>query len=231
MVKNSLKETYGSEMPYEKFLKFGPESLSEAELLAVILRTGTRSCSAVSLAGKILSLSKGRQNGLNALHHITLSELMEIPGIGEVKAVKIKCIAELSKRMARERAGDELRFDLPATVASYFMEELRHEEKEMILLLSLDNRLRLIEKHILSIGTVNASLLSPREVFVHALKCQASSVMLLHNHPSGDATPSRDDLLVTGRIKETGELVEIPLIDHIIIGDGCYISLKEKNLL
>ena len=123
MVKNSLKETYGSEMPYEKFLKFGPESLSEAELLAVILRTGTRSCSAVSLAGKILSLSKGRQNGLNALHHITLSELMEIPGIGEVKAVKIKCIAELSKRMARERAGDELRFDLPATVASYFMEE------------------------------------------------------------------------------------------------------------
>ena len=231
MVKNSLKETYGSEMPYEKFLKFGPESLSEAELLAVILRTGTRSCSAVSLAGKILSLSKGRQNGLNALHHITLSELMEIPGIGEVKAVKIKCIAELSKRMAKERAGDELRFDLPSTVASYFMEELRHEEKEMILLLSLDNRLRLIEKHILSIGTVNASLLSPREVFVHALKCQASSVMLLHNHPSGDATPSRDDLLVTGRIKETGELVEIPLIDHIIIGDGCYISLKEKNLL
>ena len=231
MVKNSLTETYGPEMPYEKFLKFGPESLSEAELLAVILRTGTRNCSAVSLAGKILSLSKGRQNGLNALHHISLSELMKIPGIGEVKAVKIKCIAELSKRMAKERAGDELRFDLPSTVASYFMEELRHEEKEMILLLSLDNRLHLIEKYILSIGTVNSSLLSPREVFVRAMKCQASSVMLLHNHPSGDATPSRDDLLVTGRIKETGELVDIPLIDHIIIGDGCYTSLKEKNLL
>ena len=156
---------------------------------------------------------------------------MEIPGIGEVKAVKIKCIGELSKRMARERAEDELRFDLPSTVASYFMEELRHEEKEMILLLSLDSRLHLIEKYVLSIGTVNASLLSPREVFVRALKCQASSVILLHNHPSGDATPSREDLLVTGKIKETGELVEIPLIDHIIIGDGCYTSLKEKNLL
>ena len=195
------------------------------------MRTGTKNCSAVSLAEKILSLSKGKQKGLNALHHISLSELMEIPGIGEVKAVKIKCIGELSKRMARERAEDELMFDLPSTVASYFMEELRHEEKEMILLLSLDSRLHLIEKYVLSIGTVNASLLSPREVFVRALKCQASSVILLHNHPSGDATPSREDLLVTGKIKETGELVEIPLIDHIIIGDGCYTSLKEKNLL
>lgn len=231
MIHNSSKEIICPDMPYEKFLKFGPESLSETELLAVILRTGTRNCSAVSLAGKILSLSKGREKGLNALHHISLSELMEIPGIGEVKAVKIKCIAELSKRMARERAGDELKFDLPSTVASYFMEELRHEEKEMILLLSLDSRLHLIERYVLSVGTVNASLLSPREVFVRALKCQAASVILLHNHPSGDATPSREDLLVTGRIKQTGELVEIPLIDHIIIGDGCYTSLKEKNLL
>lgn len=231
VVKNLSKEIFCPDMPYEKFLKFGPESLSEAELLAVILRTGTKNCSAVSLAEKILSLSKGKQKGLNALHHISLSELMEIPGIGEVKAIKIKCIGELSKRMARERAEDELRFDLPSTVASYFMEELRHEEKEMILLLSLDSRLHLIEKYVLSIGTVNASLLSPREVFVRALKCQASSVILLHNHPSGDATPSREDLLVTGKIKETGELVEIPLIDHIIIGDGCYTSLKEKNLL
>lgn len=231
VVKNLSKEFFCPDMPYEKFLKFGPESLSEVELLAVILRTGTKNCSAVSLAEKILSLSKGKQKGLNALHHISLSELMEIPGIGEVKAVKIKCIGELSKRMARERAEDELRFDLPSTVASYFMEELRHEEKEMILLLSLDSRLHLIEKYVLSIGTVNASLLSPREVFVRALKCQASSVILLHNHPSGDATPSREDLLVTGKIKETGELVEIPLIDHIIIGDGCYTSLKEKNLL
>ena len=231
VVKKLSKEFFCPDMPYEKFLKFGPESLSEAELLAVILRTGTKNCSAVSLAEKILSLSKGKQKGLNALHHISLSELMEIPGIGEVKAVKIKCIGELSKRMARERAEDELRFDLPSTVASYFMEELRHEEKEMILLLSLDSRLHLIEKYVLSIGTVNASLLSPREVFVRALKCQASSVILLHNHPSGDATPSREDLLVTGKIKETGELVEIPLIDHIIIGDGCYTSLKEKNLL
>ena len=231
MTDNLTKETFGADKPYEKFLKFGPESLSETELLAIILRTGTRNCSAVSLAAQVLSLSKGREKGLNALHHISLSELMKISGIGEVKAVKIKCIAELSKRMAREKSGDNLRFDLPSTVASYFMEEMRHEDKEKVLLLSLDSRLHLIEKYVLSVGTVNSSLLSPREVFVHALQCQASAVMLLHNHPSGNATPSRQDLLATGKIKETGTLVDIPLIDHIIIGDGCYTSLKENNLL
>lgn len=228
---NQKPENGNALLPYEKFLTSGAESLSEAELLAVILRTGTRNCPALALASQVLDMSRGREKGLNALHHISLPELMSLPGIGEVKAVKIKCIAELSKRMSMERAGAELRFDAPKTVASYFMEELRHEEKENVLLLSLDNKLHLIEKYILSIGTVNASLLSPREVFVQALKSQASHVMLLHNHPSGDALPSRQDILITKKIKEAGELVEIPLVDHIIIGDGCYTSLKEKGLL
>ena len=230
-VMNQKTENAAVLLPYEKFLKSGAASLSEAELLAIILRTGTRNCPALALAGQVLSLSCGRERGPNALHHISLAELMDIPGIGEVKAVKIKCIAELSKRMAMERAGQELKFDAPKTVASYFMEELRHEEKENSLLLSLDNRLHLIEKYVLSIGTVNESLLSPREVFVQALKCKASHVMLLHNHPSGDALPSGQDILITKKIKEAGELVGIPLIDHIIIGDGCYTSLKEKGLL
>lgn len=231
MKQNVSTKTYSGDQPYEKFLRLGPESLSETELLAVILRTGTKNCPALQLAGKVLSLSKGREKGLNALHHISLSELMEIPGIGEVKAVKVKCIAELSKRMARERAENNLKFDAPETVADYFMEELRHEEKEKILLLSLDNKLHLIEKYVLSIGTVNTSLLSPREVFVRAFKCQAAKIMLLHNHPSGDAMPSRQDILITAKIKEAGELVEIPVIDHIIIGNGCYTSLREKGLL
>lgn len=217
--------------PYEKFLRLGPESLSEAELLAIILRTGIKNCPAIKLAEQVLSLSVGREKGLNALHHISHAELMKIPGIGDVKAVKIRCIAELAKRMAKEKAIDNLKFDAPETVAAYFMEELRHEDKEKILLLSLDNKLHLIEKYVLSIGTVNASLLSPREVFVRALKCQASYIMLLHNHPSGDAMPSRQDILITDKIKEAGELVEISVIDHIIIGSGCYTSLKEKGLL
>lgn len=228
---NQTKKVTDRQGPYEKFLRFGAASLSEAELLAIILRTGTRNCPALELAEKILSLPYGGQKGLNVLHHLSLSDLRSIDGIGEVKAVKIKSIAELAVRMSRERAALSLNFDSPATVAAYFMEELRHEEKEKILLLSLDNKLHLIEKYVLSVGTINTSLLSPREAFVQAFKCRASYVMLLHNHPSGDAQPSRQDLLITGKIKDAGTLVEIPLLDHIIIGDGCYTSLKEKGLL
>lgn len=220
-----------SDKPYEKFIRLGPESLTEAELLAVILRTGTKNCSATELAQKILTLTQNYESGLNGLHHLSLSELKSIQGIGEVKAIKLKCIAELSVRMAKETAKEKLRFDSPDTVATYFMEELRHEEKEKILLLSLDNKLHLIEKYILSVGTVNATLLSPREVFVQALKCKASRIMLLHNHPSGDSSPSRQDIIITKKIKEAGILVEIPIIDHIIIGNGNYTSMNEKGLL
>lgn len=217
--------------PYEKFLKQGPEALSEAELLAIILRTGTHKCSALELAGQVLNLFKGKEGGLNGLHHISLKELMEIPGIGEVKAVKLKCIAELAIRMAKERAAVSLSFRSPRTVAEYYMETMRHEEKEKILLLLLDNRLHLIEESIISVGTVNTSLLSSRDVFMKALKCGASNLMLLHNHPSGDPSPSKQDIIITGKIKEAGELMDIPLTDHIILGDGCYISLKEAALL
>lgn len=227
---NQMKEQF-SEQPYEKFIRLGPKSLTEAELLAIILRTGTKNCPALKLAENILSLSNGKEKGLNALHHLSLAELKSLPGIGEVKAVKIKSITELAIRMAKEKAQKELCFKQPETVAAYFMEELRHEEKEKILLLSLDNKLQLIEEYVLSVGTVNASLLSPREVFVQALKCKASYVMLLHNHPSGDPVPSRQDISITKKIKEAGVLVDIPILDHIIIGNGCYISLKEKGLL
>lgn len=220
-----------TDMPYEKFIRMGAEALTEKELLAIILRTGTKNHSAMELADMILSCRKNREEGLNSLHHLTLKELMEIPGIGEVKAVKIKCISELAKRMAMQKAEKTLRFNKPSTVAEYFMEELRHEEKEKILLLSLDNKMQLIEKYILSIGTVHASILSPREVFVQAVKNQASHVMLLHNHPSGDPVPSSQDILITNKIKEAGLLLDIPLMDHLIIGNGCYVSLKEQGLL
>ena len=231
--KNMEQTTNSSVMhkPYEKFLRLGPESLSEAELLAIILRTGTHKCSALELAKKVLSLFQGTEGGLNGLHHISLKELMELPGIGEVKAVKLKCIAELAIRMAQERAAVSLNFTSPGTVAAYYMETLRHEEKEKILLLLLDNKMKLIEENVISVGTANASLLSSREVFLNALRCRASNCMLLHNHPSGDPSPSRQDILITRKIKEAGELLDIPLTDHIIVGDGSYVSLKEAALL
>lgn len=219
------------DLPYEKFMTLGPAALTSAELLAIILRTGTRNCTALELAQKILSLSSKGTPELNSLHHISLRELIEIPGIGEVKAVKVKCIAELALRMSREKAAVALRFDAPDTVADYYMEKMRHQEKEIVLLLLLDNKLKLIEEYMVSVGTVNASLLSTREIFIQALKCRACHLMLLHNHPSGDPGPSRADILITQKIKEAGELMDIPLIDHIIVGDGCYISFKEEHLL
>ncbi len=228
-LKNNL--TGNQELPYEKFLTLGAEALTEAELIAIILRTGTKDCPALKMAQKVLSLAKGKEPGLNGLHHISLEELMEIPGIGEVKAVKIKCIAELAVRMACERAAASVRFNYPDTVAAYYMEKLRHEEKEIVLLLLLDNKLNLIEEYMVSLGTVRASLLSTREVFIEALKCRASNLMLLHNHPSGDPHPSKQDIIITRKIKEAGELMDIPLVDHVILGDQCYISLKEEDLL
>ncbi|MDE5909430.1 MAG: DNA repair protein RadC [Lachnospiraceae bacterium] len=220
-----------TELPYEKFLKHGSASLTEAELLAIILRTGTRNCSALEMAKKVLTLAGGQDLKLNSLHHLSLNELMEIPGIGEVKAVKIKCLSELAVRMALEKASASLKYDSPETVAGYYMEKMRHKEMEIILLLLLDNKLRLIEEYTLSQGTVRASLLSSREIFIKALKCRACHLMLLHNHPSGDPSPSQQDIVITQKIKEAGELMDIPLIDHIVVGDGCYISLKEKDLL
>lgn len=225
------KELLKKELPYEKFLTFGPEALTETELIAIILRTGTRNCSALELAQKILMKASGKSKGLNGLHHLSLQELMEIPGIGEVKAVKIKCMAEMAIRMAKQKAADALKFDTPVTVADYYMEQMRHLEKEKIILLLLDNKLHLIEEYMISLGTVNASLLSTRDVFIQALRARAAKMILLHNHPSGDPQPSNEDITITQTMKKAGELMDIPLIDHIILGDGCFISLKKEELL
>ncbi|NLL76726.1 MAG: DNA repair protein RadC [Clostridiales bacterium] len=230
--KRLLKTPFvNAEMPYEKFMRLGAGALTEAELLAIIIRTGTADNSPVELGKKVLSLSSVKDSGLNGLHCVTLKELMSIKGIGEVKAVKIKCLAEFSMRMAMARAEEKLQFLKPSSVAEYYMEKLRHEKKERVILLLLDNRSRLLDECLLSIGTVNTSLLSPREVFLAALKAEAVHIILLHNHPSGDPTPSKQDILITDKVKKLGSMIDIILIDHIIIGDNKYMSFKEAGLL
>lgn len=224
-------ETPVKELPYERFLSHGAQSLTNAELLAVILRTGTTGCDAVRLGQKILSARGNGTDALRSLYALTLQDLLEIPGIGEVKAVKILCLAEISRRLSRERAGERPVFSSPDIIADCYMEEMRHMQKEQARLLHLDNRLALIGEDILSVGTVNCTILSPREVFCKALERGAVYIVLLHNHPSGDPTPSRQDISITRQIVQAGELMEIPLADHIIIGDLCFTSMKALGYL
>jgi DNA repair protein RadC len=226
---NTMKEISETERPYEKCERFGASSLSDAELLAVLLRTGTRGENALELAKRIL-YTTGEQDILS-IHHFSIEQLMKIKGVGKVKAIQISCISELAKRLAKAKANSSLKFTCPASIAQYYMEELRHENQEIMKLLMLNSKSHLIGETIISKGTVNASLITPRELFIEALKRNAVSIIILHNHPSGDPTPSREDILITARIRNAGILIGIELLDHIIIGNNCYASFSENQLL
>lgn len=223
----NISKPHRDEMPYERFLSCGASSLTNAELLAIILRTGTREKNATQLSREILGFYQEGASDLSALHRLTLEDLKGIPGIGEVKAVKILSLAEISRRLVRERAASRLVFSSPSAVADYYMEQLRHLETETAVLVMLDNRMALLREEILSLGTVNCTLLSPREIFLRALRWGAVNIMLLHNHPSGDPAPSGIDIEITERIYKAGQILGIQLIDHLIIGDLRYTSLRE----
>lgn len=224
-------ERQNESMPYERFIKYGADSLTDAELLAIIIRTGTGKLSAVDIGKRLLDKSEKYERGLSGLCHLTKDEIMAIPGIGEVKAVKLMCISELSKRIAKSDAIKRLRFNSPKSIASYFMEELCHEEKEQVHLLCFNNQLELLCEELLTVGTVNMSLLSVRDVFVAALKNRAVNIVLIHNHPGGDPYPSSADFNLTENIRKAGELLEMRLRDHIIIGNHRYYSFKEHGIL
>ena len=196
----------------------------------MILRTGAKGRNVLELAGDLLKLVPERE-GFTGIRRLSLDELSNVKGIGKVKAVQLKCLLEIARRMAREEAGEGTYFASPSAVANYYMEDLRHEEQEVLLLLMLNQRGRLLKERYMFKGTVNASVISPREIFVEALAARAVQIILLHNHPSGDASPSQEDLNVTRRIKEAGQLLGIALTDHIIIGEHAYVSLREEHYL
>ena len=224
---NTIREIPEMERPYEKCEQRGAGSLSDVELLAVLLRTGTRGENALTLAQKILYHTG--EPGILSIHQFSIERLKQIKGIGKVKAIQISCISELAKRLAKACAGETLCFTRPESIAGYYMEDLRHEKQEQMKLLMLNSKSKLIGETDISKGTVNASLITPRELFIEALQKDAVSIILLHNHPSGDPEPSREDILVTKKIAKAGELIGITLMDHIIIGDQSYVSLAEKG--
>lgn len=216
--------------PYEKCLALGADALSDAELLAVIIRTGSNGVSSIELAQEILSETSPKGD-LSGLFSITTARLRKFRGIGRVKAIQLLSIVELSKRMARTEAKKRLDFCSPQSIAEYYMEDFRHDTREKLMVVMLDTKLRKISDEVISTGTVNASIVSPREIFVSALKAEAVYIVLIHNHPSGDATPSQNDIEATRRILAAGKLIGIQLMDHLIIGDNTYISLKSSGYM
>lgn len=226
----TMKELPKEERPYEKCEQNGAGNLTDIELLAVLLRTGSKGLSSMDLARKIL-YPIDSQEGLLNIHHWNMEQLVQMKGIGKVKAVQILCLAELAKRLSKASAQAGLCFTSSESIAQYYMEDMRHLQQETLKLLLLNTKAKLVGETNISKGTVNMALISPRELFVEALQKNAVSIVLLHNHPSGDATPSKDDILITRRVRDAGGLIGIELLDHIIIGDNCFVSLLEKGFL
>lgn len=222
-----LRDVPDEERPRERMMRYGAEALSHAELLAILLRTGTQRESAVHLAGRVLKECGTIRN----LVDMGIQELTAIRGIGPAKALQIRAGIELGRRLARSRAGETVTVRRPQDAADYVMEELRYLKKEHFVCLFLNTKNHIIGRETLSVGTLNASLVHPREVFRAAIKMNSASIICAHNHPSGDPAPSPEDVTLTRRLAEAGELVGIDVLDHIVIGDGCYISLKEQGLL
>ena len=226
----TMKEMPVSERPYEKCMEYGPGMLSDAELLAVILRSGTKDKTAVELAREILEMHP-YYKGILGIFHLSMEELKKLSGIGPAKAVQILAIGELSKRLAAARVEDKLSFHSPQSIAEYYMEKMRHLNREEMILICFNGKNKVIKELRVSVGTVNQTVASPRELFLEALRFEAVSVIMVHNHPSGDPTPSRQDVLTTKRMQEIGDFLGIPLSDHLIIGDGSYVSFREEQMM
>lgn len=223
----TIKDLPISERPREKLYSYGVQSLSNAELLAIIIRTGHQEDTAVDVAQRILNLDN---KGLPFLTGVKLEQLTEIKGIGKCKAAQILAAIEIGKRINRWRADDKVRITSPMVIANLVMDEMRYLDKEHFNVALLDTKNQVLSIENISIGTLNASIVHPRDAFSIAIKKNANAIILLHNHPSGDPQPSNEDINITHRLSDVGNLVGIKVLDHIIIGDNRYVSFKEKNL-
>lgn len=211
------------EQPREKLEKYGPEKLTSSELLGIILRTGFEGTNVVELSQKIL-----QKFGEQGLAQATLEELMSIKGLGETKALQILASMELGKRVLK---GKKSNLYLSPQDVWQGMKDYRDHKKEHFVVFYLDTRNQEITSEVVSVGTLNANLVHPREVFEHAIQNLSAQIIVSHNHPSGDPEPSHEDLLITRRLVEAGNILGIELLDHIIVGRDTFLSLKEKNLL
>lgn len=218
------------EKPREKFLRQGPSAVTDQDLLAILLRTGTKGSSVLDVSRQVIRSLPGEN--LCYLGDTSVTDLCTIQGIGADKAVTVCAAVELGKRIARQRVKAEAPdFSTPQAIAGYVMEDLRFLPQEQFGAVYLSTKNQLIAYRALTVGTINASLAKAREVFRYALRYNAAAVVLVHNHPSGNPEPSHEDIIVTQRIADAGQVMEIPVLDHIIIGDGVFVSLCERGYL
>ena len=226
-----IKELPPEQRPYDRALEYGVESLTDVELLAVLLRSGTKDINVVNLAYKILE-GNGEGFGIHSIFHHNIDNLRGIKGSGKVKAVQILARGEFCKRAwERKNTKNRISFSSPETVANYYKESIRHLEVEELRIIFLDTKQKPISDMVISVGTVNASLVSVREILIESLKHLAVNVILLHNHPSGDPSPSKADIDITKDINKALDSIGIELVDHIVIGDNCYYSFKEQGII
>lgn len=218
----TLKQLPNSERPYEKLEMYGERALSNSELLAIILKTGTKNQTAVAVAQQILALIKNQN--IRELQAISIKELQKIKGVGKVKAIQIKAVCELAKRMSRPQ-NLNTQIKSSKDVADLLMEELKYEKNEIVKILILNTKNRVQKIVDISIGNTSSAHVEPKRIFEEILKTGMSSFILVHNHPSGDVTPSMKDIKTTKDIKNGAELLGLKLLDHVIIGDGDYKSI------
>ncbi len=218
----------GAVDPDTKALSHGFECLTDSELLAIIIRTGGGGCNATDLASKVLALNK--RQWLN-LYDLDVGDLTQIPGIGKTKALQLKAVGEAARRLTTARRQSGIIFNDAASIADYYMEQMRHEPQEISMAAFFDAKGAFIGDKRISVGSLTGASVSPRDVFRHAIHANACFVTVLHNHPSGNPEPSRADDQVTRILLSSGMILNVPLLDHIIIGDNKFFSYYENGLL
>lgn len=222
----SMKDLPIDERPREKLIKSGPENLSNAELIAIILRTGARNRTALRLAQEILIYFEG----LHGFFDASFEELMQMPGIGQVKATQLLAFTELAKRIFTA-FNQRKRIRSAQDIARILMPEMRFLKKEVFRVILLNNQNELLAISEISKGSISETIVHPREVFLEAVRRSSSALIIAHNHPGGNPEPSVDDLNITRRLARAGQILGIQLLDHLIIGNGCFVSLKERALI
>jgi DNA repair protein RadC len=223
----SIKEWPLEDRPRERLLRLGAGALTTVELLTILIGSGHRECSADDLARRLTTMFPG----LRQLANRNMEDLLRIDGIGSATAGRLAAALELGRRLQRERRERQPTLSSPRAVWRYLALELRDRERERFMALCLNTRNELVREFVVSVGSLNASIVHPREVFKPALACAAAGLVIAHNHPSGDPAPSREDREVTRALSEAGRILDVPLHDHVIIGSDSYFSFKDSGLL